>query len=368
VGSQRACVATRVPHQLSVGTVTQDLSICCSGTLPAPTSLPAPLPPPSPHRFSLCVTHPCRDSYRGTTHQRPPRLSQHVRRAARITPVVVGCAGGLGPRETGERSPPLITRFHHGEIQAVRRHPQLYTTHHTRTWVVRIIQTIDAASASPGTVNGLSGRESEKCLGSKCLPLHVQVMQPGHAVVGHTGAARGAAKSGGANIRVELPCKHLCVCGACAEQLTRPRTATCPVCRGPNRGTMKVKCLSALRLDEFISTSPNRRESLRCPLVWCRRQGRMEAAADAEPNRATDQLGVADRAKTSANRGPKRDRRSIEPLRVCSNVSLYPPPARIHSTHTCAQLHSHTLSPSLHCSGCETGLESLFPEAGQYRG
>jgi hypothetical protein len=282
--------------------------------------------------------------------------------------VVVGCAGGLGPRETGERSPPLITRFHHGEIQAVRRHPQLYTTHHTRTWVVRIIQTIDAASASPGTVNGLSGRESEKCLGSKCLPLHVQVMQPGHAVVGHTGAARGAAKSGGANIRVELPCKHLCVCGACAEQLTRPRTATCPVCRGPNRGTMKVKCLSALRLDEFISTSPNRRESLRCPLVWCRRQGRMEAAADAEPNRATDQLGVADRAKTSANRGPKRDRRSIEPLRVCSNVSLYPPPARIHSTHTCAQLHSHTLSPSLHCSGCETGLESLFPEAGQYRG
>ena len=106
-----------------------------------------------------------------------PTPELNVRRAARITPVVVGCAGGLGPRETGERPPPLITRFHHGEIQALRRHPQLYTTHHTWTWVVRIIQTIDAASASPGTVNGLSGRESEKCLGSKCLPLHVQVMQ-----------------------------------------------------------------------------------------------------------------------------------------------------------------------------------------------
>jgi hypothetical protein len=39
-----------------------------------------------------------------------------------------------------------------------------------------------------------------------------------------------------------LPCKHLCVCEACAEQLTKMRTPTCPVCRGPIRETMKVFC------------------------------------------------------------------------------------------------------------------------------
>jgi hypothetical protein len=39
-----------------------------------------------------------------------------------------------------------------------------------------------------------------------------------------------------------VPCKHLCVCGPCAEQLTKTRTPTCPVCRGPIRETMKVFC------------------------------------------------------------------------------------------------------------------------------
>jgi hypothetical protein len=39
-----------------------------------------------------------------------------------------------------------------------------------------------------------------------------------------------------------LPCKHLCVCGACAEQLTKTRTPMCPVCRGLIRETMKVFC------------------------------------------------------------------------------------------------------------------------------
>jgi hypothetical protein len=39
-----------------------------------------------------------------------------------------------------------------------------------------------------------------------------------------------------------VPCKHLCVCEACAEQLTNTRTPTCPVCRGPIRETMKVFC------------------------------------------------------------------------------------------------------------------------------
>jgi hypothetical protein len=39
-----------------------------------------------------------------------------------------------------------------------------------------------------------------------------------------------------------LPCKHLCVCEACAEQLTKTRTPMCPVCRGPIRETMKVFC------------------------------------------------------------------------------------------------------------------------------
>ena len=30
---------------------------------------------------------------------------------------------------------------------------------------------------------------------------------------------------------VLLPCKHMCVCSACAEQLTRVKSACCPVCR-----------------------------------------------------------------------------------------------------------------------------------------
>jgi hypothetical protein len=39
-----------------------------------------------------------------------------------------------------------------------------------------------------------------------------------------------------------LPCKHLCVCEACAQQLTKTRTPMCPVCRGPIIQTMKVFC------------------------------------------------------------------------------------------------------------------------------
>ena len=39
-----------------------------------------------------------------------------------------------------------------------------------------------------------------------------------------------------------VPCGHQCVCASCAEQLTKTRTPTCPVCRGPIRETMKVFC------------------------------------------------------------------------------------------------------------------------------
>jgi hypothetical protein len=39
-----------------------------------------------------------------------------------------------------------------------------------------------------------------------------------------------------------VPCGHMCVCEACAEQLTKTRTPMCPVCRGPIRETMKVFC------------------------------------------------------------------------------------------------------------------------------
>ena len=39
-----------------------------------------------------------------------------------------------------------------------------------------------------------------------------------------------------------VPCGHVCVCGACAEQLTKTRTPTCPVCRRAIRETMKVFC------------------------------------------------------------------------------------------------------------------------------
>jgi hypothetical protein len=30
-----------------------------------------------------------------------------------------------------------------------------------------------------------------------------------------------------------VPCGHQCVCARCAEQLTKTRTPTCPVCRDP---------------------------------------------------------------------------------------------------------------------------------------
>jgi hypothetical protein len=39
-----------------------------------------------------------------------------------------------------------------------------------------------------------------------------------------------------------VPCGHICVCGACAEQLTKTRTPMCPVCREPIQQTMKVFC------------------------------------------------------------------------------------------------------------------------------
>ena len=39
-----------------------------------------------------------------------------------------------------------------------------------------------------------------------------------------------------------VPCGHICVCARCAEQLTKTRTPTCPVCRGTIRETMKVFC------------------------------------------------------------------------------------------------------------------------------
>ena len=39
-----------------------------------------------------------------------------------------------------------------------------------------------------------------------------------------------------------VPCGHMCVCEACAEQLTQTRTPMCPVCRGPILQTVKVFC------------------------------------------------------------------------------------------------------------------------------
>jgi hypothetical protein len=39
-----------------------------------------------------------------------------------------------------------------------------------------------------------------------------------------------------------VPCGHVCVCASCAEQLTKTRTPTCPVCREPIQQTMKVFC------------------------------------------------------------------------------------------------------------------------------
>ena len=39
-----------------------------------------------------------------------------------------------------------------------------------------------------------------------------------------------------------VPCGHQCVCAGCAEQLTKTRAPTCPVCREPIQQTMKVLC------------------------------------------------------------------------------------------------------------------------------
>jgi hypothetical protein len=39
-----------------------------------------------------------------------------------------------------------------------------------------------------------------------------------------------------------VPCGHQCVCAGCAEQLTKTRTPSCPVCRGPIERTMRVFC------------------------------------------------------------------------------------------------------------------------------
>jgi hypothetical protein len=39
-----------------------------------------------------------------------------------------------------------------------------------------------------------------------------------------------------------VPCGHQCVCARCAEQLTKTRTPTCPVCREPIQQTVKVFC------------------------------------------------------------------------------------------------------------------------------
>jgi Tfp pilus assembly protein FimV len=39
-----------------------------------------------------------------------------------------------------------------------------------------------------------------------------------------------------------VPCGHQCVCAGCAEQLTKTRTPTCPVCREPIQQTVKVFC------------------------------------------------------------------------------------------------------------------------------
>jgi hypothetical protein len=37
-----------------------------------------------------------------------------------------------------------------------------------------------------------------------------------------------------------LPCGHQCVCKGCAEQLTRTKTPTCPLCRRAIRETTRV--------------------------------------------------------------------------------------------------------------------------------
>jgi hypothetical protein len=34
-------------------------------------------------------------------------------------------------------------------------------------------------------------------------------------------------------VRAIVPCGHVCVCEACAEQLTKTRTPMCPFCCGP---------------------------------------------------------------------------------------------------------------------------------------
>jgi hypothetical protein len=72
-----------------------------------------------------------------------------------------------------------------------------------------------------------------------------------------------------------------------------------------------------------------------------------------------------DRCETGVNHGIQRDglKPGMQLVRVCSNASLYVPPALIHGTRTCTQFHSHverTIFPPSAASGRETGLESLL--------
>lgn len=39
-----------------------------------------------------------------------------------------------------------------------------------------------------------------------------------------------------------LPCRHLCLCGSCAENL-KFQSATCPICRVPFRGLLQMNAL-----------------------------------------------------------------------------------------------------------------------------
>jgi hypothetical protein len=39
-----------------------------------------------------------------------------------------------------------------------------------------------------------------------------------------------------------LPCRHLCLCGSCAENL-KFQSANCPICRVPFRALLQINCL-----------------------------------------------------------------------------------------------------------------------------
>ena len=54
-----------------------------------------------------------------------------------------------------------------------------------------------------------------------------------------------------------LPCRHLCLCSACAENL-RYQSSNCPICRAPFRALLQIRALQKKEAVAVLPTEPAR--------------------------------------------------------------------------------------------------------------